>query len=135
MMAGAARTRGELVRFAVVGLASTALYFAALLIGVRAGAPASVAGLIAYIVIMGLNYLAQRWWTFRSKRAHRSSLVRFAGTHVVGVGLNTLTLGVLVDALGIALVVGQGVALALVFAWSYLAQKFFVFAPTDDAAD
>jgi putative flippase GtrA len=119
---------GEVVRFGMVGGLSTALYLAFLAFFWHLfGLPLSAAAALAYGLGMTLNYVMQRGWTFRSNRSHRLAVPIFVFIHGIGMSLNAIVLGALVDGLGWSFIVGQSAALILVFAWSYLIQKFFVF--------
>ncbi len=73
------RSRGALVsRFAVVGLASTGLYFVlALAFAEGLGVAAVTASLLAYVLATVFSYLAQKFVTFRSHGAHTAEAPRF----------------------------------------------------------
>jgi len=126
----------EIVRFVVVGVVSTAVY-ACVLVGLMhfGAVSAGVAGAAAYALGTGLNYALHRAWTFQSKRSHGVAVPRYLAVHAIAMGLNTMALGVLVDVFGWPFLLGQGFGLALVFAWSYLAQKFLVFKPLPETPE
>lgn len=74
-------TRGEMVRFAIVGVVATLLHYAIywLLLDVAAAGVAYTAG---YVISLVVNYLLSSRFTFRSNTSVRNG-VGFLGAHAV----------------------------------------------------
>ncbi|WP_040577624.1 GtrA family protein [Methylopila sp. M107] len=82
------RVHLKLGRFALVGIAATALYAVlAWLLVAFAGAAPLVASVVAYAGASCWSYLAHRSITFRSGRAHAAAVPRFALTTLCGMAL------------------------------------------------
>jgi putative flippase GtrA len=118
----------EMVRFGLVGVLTNVVYFGALgVLTFTTALPLWLAGGLSYALSMVVNYLVQRRATFRSERAHVKAGPRYLVVQLIGLCLNSLLLDVLVTRLGVHLLAGLAVALAVVMLWSYLAQKLWVF--------
>lgn len=77
---------GKVARFGVVGVFSTLLYVAAtnLLITMGSMHPAVASGL-GYLIVIPLNYLLHRSFSFRSTRSHRSAGHRYLLVHLLNI--------------------------------------------------
>ena len=117
----------EIFRFGASGLATNVAYFGALVTLLALDLRVEVAGAVAYVLSMVVNYQLQARFTFRSASLGPRAVVRYLMTHGVGLSINSGVLYLLVTRLGLHVVVGQGVALVLVVAWTYLAMKHWVF--------
>lgn len=106
--------RARPVRFAVVGLASTALYFALLvLLRPHIASTMLLAGL-CYALCMAFNYVAQGLWTFRAGRISTRSLMRYGALQGGALVVNATAMGALVDMAGLPLLPAQIAVTALV---------------------
>ena len=123
------RARGGLLsRFALVGLASTGLYFVlALLFAQGFGIGSIAASVGAYALATVFSYLAQKFVTFRSAGAHRAELPRFLALTVLGFGIAT-ALPALGDALGWPSIVPFAATCILVPLINFLLLDRWVFA-------
>ncbi len=123
----------ELIRFGVTGTASAGIYFL-LMAGLHLALdlPVGISGMLAYGLGMIFNYLVQYHWTFRSTSAHASATIRYLVIHGVGIVCNAVALALLTPVLGYW--TSQGLAIALIAAWSYLVQKLWVFRNDEAAA-
>lgn len=118
----------EVGRFGLAGIASELVYFGFLwLLVSRSTVPLWCSSSVAYAGSLLVNYVLQRWFTFRSKKPHSHAGPRYLLIHAVGMGLNSGTLGLGVDVLNLPLVPCQVVAIGLVAVWSYIAQKRWAF--------
>lgn len=117
----------ELIRFATVGILSNILYFSVLggLLWINMAIEAAAA--IAYATSMVINYLLQRSYTFKSNSKHLHATVKYLLVQFIGMGINSGTLHILVTQLGLPVISGLIVALALVTCWTYLAMRLWVF--------
>jgi putative flippase GtrA len=108
------------LRFALVGLAGAAMYYALLWSMVElGGVPALLASSLAFALVVAENYLLHRRWTFDSRAPHRQAFPRFVLMALCGAAVNAaamaacLTLGwhyLLAQALALLLVVACNVA-------------------------
>lgn len=76
-----------LSRFASVGLATTAVYPLAFLLGIRLGLQASLAAFLAYAFTSALSYVGHRQFSFRSRRHHGAALRSFIPLTAVGISI------------------------------------------------
>jgi len=124
-----------LVRFALVGLAGSGVYYALLWSLVElGGAPVLTASSFAFAVVVLENYLLHRRWTFASPVPHRQALPRFALVAGCGAALNAAVMHACLR-LGWHYLLAQTLALALVVSCN-LAGTVLVFRMegSDDAA-
>ena len=121
-------TRGEILRFGLVGVSSVGVYLVIIITLMKLTPfPLPTAAVVAYMFAMVWNYLLQRNWTFRSKNKHSFVVPRFIIVHAVGIVINAASLHVLATGAGLSYVVAQVVAIVFVATWSYLVQKIWVF--------
>lgn len=118
----------SLVCFGAVGGAATLAYGAfALLLNRWAGLPVAAASVAAYAGASVISYLGHRNLTFRSGRAHRETVLPFAGATVLGYLLALTVPTILVAGLGAAPETGIAATCILVPALSYLLLNVVVF--------
>jgi putative flippase GtrA len=118
----------EVVRFGISGVATEVVYFAILWgASVCWDVPLWWQATVAYALSIVFNYFMQRTFTFRSTKSHAHSTPRFLGVHAVGMALNSVTLGIMVDWAGLPFLVSQAVAIGLVALWSYYGQRRWAF--------
>lgn len=123
----------EMIRFAVMGLVSTGIYLVimALLKWGLANTGWSVKlwllAMVAYLLSMAANYPMQRRVTFRSKRRHREAVTRFLAVQIVAMAMNSGLLELLVTYVEMRFWIAQFIVCAIVAAFSYGAQKLWVF--------
>ena len=66
------------LRFVIVGASSSGLYFLSVWLLLEYTAISMLwSSALSYSALVGLAYLAQRNWTFRSRAPHRQSLTRY----------------------------------------------------------
>lgn len=118
---------GRPVRFVVIGLASTGLYFAFLL-GLRP-LIASTAALAAlcYALSMAFNYAAQGLWTFGIARLSKRSLGRYTVVQGGALTTNAVVMGGLVDWFGLPLLPSQIMVTGLVAIGVYCLSALWVY--------
>ena len=120
-----------MVWFAGAGTAATAMHYVALILLVElAGVNPTLASVIGYGCSWIVNYSLNYRFTFRSARPHRETIGRFAGVALVAVVLNSTVMAT-ATAIGVHYLIGQVVATALVFCWTFTCQRFWIFAPAD----
>lgn len=123
----------QMLRFALVGGLATALHYViliALVNGTRLDV--SVASAIGYALSTLFNYATNRRLTFRSRRSHSSALPRFLWLASFGLAINTVTVWLLAERLGIHYLIAQVAATALTLCWNFVAARRWAFAPEAD---
>lgn len=122
--------RQEVVRFAVVGVAATALHFGVLTLLVEAATlPPPVANGAAFLAALCVTYLGQSLWVFRARSRHGPrQMLRFALSLALGLGANVAIMALSVDVLGLSYRGGFVLAVLLVPALSFVVNRFWVFA-------
>ena len=126
---------GQLLRFAGAGTAATATHYVTLILLVELGRMnPTLASVVGYGGSWIVNYTLNYRFTFRSARPHRETIGRFAGVAIVAVLLNSIVMAT-ATGIGIHYLVGQVVATALVFCWTFTCQRFWIFATIDPTGD
>lgn len=107
------------LRFALVGLSGSAVYYA-LLYGMveLGGMPALGASSLAFALVVIENYVLHRRWTFASRAPHRQAFPRYALMAVCGAVVNTAVMAACLR-LGWHYLLAQALALALVVACNF----------------
>jgi putative flippase GtrA len=123
---------GRIIRFAVVGLSSTGVYFG-LLWALRGLVP-SVLLLTAlcYLASMVYNYVLQSFFTFKAGRPTRRTLVRFVLMHMLAMALNSGLMEGLVNGLRIPMFVAQIAVTGLISVMVFLISKHWVYHQTEE---
>jgi putative flippase GtrA len=100
------------------------LLIALVQIGSVPAVPASAAG-----ALLGawINYAVNYRFTFRSKKRHRETALKFAAIAVVGLVLNTLFMWVGTEVIGAHYLISQIVTTALVLIWSFAGNRCWTF--------
>lgn len=115
--------------FAACGLVGTLGHYLAMIAlvqGLRVGpVAASVAG---FLVGMGINYLLNYRFTFRSRKRHREAATKFFLVAWCGLALNTALMHALTGPMGLHYLVAQAGATAVVLFWNFVANHTWTFA-------
>lgn len=120
----------RLVRFAVVGLASTALYFAMLLALAGTGLPVWLLTTACYAASMVFNYLAQARYTFRARAGSWSGVIRYAVMHAAAMVFNAAAMTGLTGQ-GWPLLAAQVPVTGILTLSTFLLSRYWVFPGTD----
>lgn len=100
-------TRRQMMRFALIGGVSTALYFG-LLMALRPMIPSTlILTAICYGASMGFNFLTQAMFTFRQRNLTRRQIGRYVVMHGAALVVNSLSMKVLVDGLNVHILIAQ----------------------------
>ena len=123
------RHRAELariLRFGIVGLASTALYMGlfALFLRLMQPVPASV---LSYVISAVANFVVQSRFTCRAP-LHAAGAVRFICMHLFCMGVNSGLLWIATSPLRLPPIPSQLVITLFVAGLSYLISKYWVYA-------
>lgn len=118
----------QLLKYAVAGLVSNAIGYAAyLLLTMAFSVTPKVAMTCLYFVSATLGFIANRHSTFAFSGEIFSAVIRFVFAHACGYAVNMLILVVFVDHLGFPHQVMQAIAVVIVAAFLFMAFKLFVF--------
>lgn len=99
--------RRQALRFAMIGAASTALYFG-LLMALRPLIPSTlVLTAVCYALSMGFNFLAQGMFTFQVQRLSARQMRRYLLMQGGALVLNSGAMALLVDGAGVHILVAQ----------------------------
>ncbi|WP_129777457.1 GtrA family protein [Peristeroidobacter soli] len=118
----------QAVRFGLVGLLGTAAYFSSTMLLMRHARMQLMGSAAAsFLLVVIINYLLHYSWTFRSRRAHASAVLRFLVASSGGMAINSgfLFLSDSFTQLPTALLLFTGVCVVVI--WNYLLAKFWVF--------
>ena len=118
---------GEILRFAIVGGASTLLYVALTVVLTRATIPLAKASLISYVVCGVISFLCHRAFTFASHGFWAVEAARFAALNFAGVIASSAAPIVFTDRFGLPSIYAIAVTCAVAPAVNYLAMRAFVF--------
>lgn len=119
--------RWQAARFAIVGLAATAVHaMAALASRQILETTALMANAIGYVSAVGVSYGGSLLWTFRVE-ARLAQAARFVGVSLAGLGLNEALTYVIVETLGLPFTVALGVVIIVVPTTTYLLSRCWVF--------
>lgn len=121
----------EFLRFAVVGVISNGVLYAAYLVATAAGAAPKIAMSVLYCLGVAATFCFNKRWSFDFSGGNRGPFVRYCLSYVVGFVLNLLTLHILVDRLGYPHQLVQGLAVVEVAVILFLLHKLWVFRPAD----
>jgi putative flippase GtrA len=119
--------RRQLLRYALVGMASNSVAYLCYLALTQLGLWPTVAMTIVYVSCAFLSFLANRRLTFSHQGDVASSGARYIVAHVAGYTVNALLLFVFVDRLGYPHAWVQAAAIVVVAVVLFLAMKYFVF--------
>ncbi len=119
---------GRIGRFGIVGLLSTGLYFVfyLLLLALAPLAP-PLASVTAYVLVVPLNFVAQRSFTFRSSGAIGGELYRYLAVTAIGLATSFCAVWVTSNWLALPAFVGGLATMALVPVVTFVLMELWVF--------
>lgn len=119
----------QLARFGVIGTCTAALDFGLLYVLVNfAHLNYFLSALVAFSTASTLNYILSVQYVFLAGRFGKASeFTIFMVTTGVGLGLNQLTMWVLVGIAGVNYMLAKCASVAIVTCWNFLAKKRIVF--------
>lgn len=122
------KTGNQLFLFIIVGVIGTAGHYLTLVTLVEvSGWPPIVATSLGFLVGALINYFLNYYYTFRSKSAHKSALVRFLTIAAVGAFLNTSLFYLIHNKIGIHYLIAQISATGTVLFFNFTFQKSWAF--------
>ena len=121
----------KFIKFGVVGFSGVFVHFGiTYLAKEKLNIPKYVANAIGFIVAATSNYFLNRIWTFQSKNPEIAvEFTEFFIISLIGLGLNTLLLWILVSKFKVNFYLAKVFAIGLVTVWNFLANAFITFNP------
>lgn len=123
-------TEKQLVRYAIVGVASNAAGYLVYLLITHLGMPPKAAMSSLYAVGATVGFFGNSALTFAYKGGIIGSGIRYLITHAVGYSMNLTILVIFVDLFGYPHQLVQAIAIFVVAAFLFIAFKYFVFRTT-----
>ncbi len=122
-----ARTRGQFLRYAVVGLASNLVLYFAYLGLTELGIGPKTAMSVLYVLGVMQTFLFNRTWSFGHRSGLHGAFARYVASYAMGYLLNLLVLWLAVDHLGLPHQLVQGIMILTLAMLLFVLQKFWVF--------
>lgn len=121
----------KFIKFGLVGFSGLFVDFGiTYLTKEKLNIPKYVANAIGFIMAATSNYFLNRVWTFKSNNPEvMVEFTEFFLISIIGLGLNTLLLWILVSKFKINFYLAKVFAIALVTIWNFLANAFITFNP------
>jgi putative flippase GtrA len=119
----------QLVRYAIVGVASNLLCYVIYLGLTWLGLGPKLAMTLLYGLGVLQTFIFNKQWTFEHGGAHGTVFFRYCMAYALGYVVNIGALFILVDRLGYPHQVIQGVMILVLAVLLFTLQKFWVFAP------
>ena len=119
----------QLARFVIVGCFATAVHWLTVFWAENwfSTLHLNVSNVIGFLLAFPVSYLGQRWYTFHSRVGHAQAAWRYLTSQLIGLGLNSLVVFVLVVTFDqerlLFVIVGTAAAAVAVF----LLSRFWVF--------
>ena len=123
----------QLVRYAVVGLASNLLCYLGYLALTALGMDPKLAMSILYAVGVLQTFIVNKKWTFEHGGTRGTAFYRYCSAYAMGYVFNLAVLYLMVDRFGFPHQVIQALMILVLAALLFLAQKFWVFRVAPDA--
>lgn len=124
-----AQTRGQFMRYIVVGVTSNTILYLSYIGLTILGLGPKTAMTLLYVTGGLLTFFANRTWSFNHRGSGHSALARYVVAHVLGYLFNLTLLWLFVDQLHQPHQFVQAAAIVLVAVSLFLMNKFWVFAP------
>lgn len=124
------------LRFGLVGALSSAIFSIVTAACVRLwGIDPKLASIAGYLASMPVNFVCNRRFSFRSEGTLTRDLSRFIGLHAGNIVLTSLSMGAIVDILGLHYLFGVVAAVVLVPLVNFFALNWWVFGRTGLSRD
>ena len=122
----------QLVKFAWVGAAATAVQYLILFVLVHFGnQQPALASAIGYGLAACVSYALNYFFTFSSRRRHRRAIIRFGTVACIGLILNCMIFFAANEILEMNYLVAQILATVSILGWNFLANRNWTFGASD----
>ena len=116
-----------MLRFMLIGLFSTGLYFVLLIIFEPLIPSIMVLAAVCYIISMAFNFLAQALFTFQVQRLSGQQLTRYSIMHGAALLLNSTMMSGLVNILDFKLLIAQVFVTSIITVMTFALSKTWVY--------
>ena len=127
--------RGQVLRYAVVGLVSNVILYCAYIALTRLTIEPKIAMSMTFCLGVAATFLANSRWTFKQRGGRRAAYGRYWLVYGLAYLLNLAMLALFVDVLGFRHQIVQGVLVFVIAAALFLTQKFWIFRRTAAESD
>ncbi|MBU1664471.1 MAG: GtrA family protein [Gammaproteobacteria bacterium] len=117
----------QMLRFAVVGLASNAVLYMVYLGMTAVALGPKLAMSLVYAIGVAQTFLFNKRWTFNHAGRHDTAFIRYVTVYAGGYLINLLVLVWLVDSLGYPHQIVQGLMILVLAGCFFVLQKIWVF--------
>lgn len=117
----------QFTRYALVGLVSNTMFFAAYLLLTHVGMGSKFAMTLMFCLGTFFTFIFNKAWTFGFDGGMTLALRRYLAAYALGYGINLLALLVFVDIAGFAHQTVQGLMVLVVAMMLFIAQRYWVF--------
>jgi len=120
----------KFIKFAVVGFSGLFVDFGTtFLCKEKIKIPKYVSNAIGFTFAASTNYFLNRWWTFQSQNPEVAvEYMKFLAISLIGLGINTLILWILVSKFKKHFYLSKLFAIAVVTLWNFVANLLYTFA-------
>lgn len=132
--AGRPGEAGRVLRFALVGVATAAIYALLFLLARTAGVAPWLASTAAFAVAVAFQYAAHAAFTFRRPLRRPDQIARFAATVGLGWATATAVTAAIGPALGLAEAVSVGIAVTLLPVLNFVLFRLWVYRGPQESA-
>jgi len=121
----------KFIKFGIVGFSGLFIDFGVTYIAKEhLKIPKYISNAIGFLLAATSNYVLNRVWTFQSKNPEvMVEFTEFFLISIIGLGLNTLLLWILVSKFKVNFYLAKVFAIGLVTIWNFLANAFITFNP------
>ncbi len=116
----------QFLRYTGAGAVGTVVHYAVLISLVNAGLQATLASTAGFVLAALINYWLNYHYTFGSSQAHHKALTKFFVISLIGLGINSAIMFVLVG-LQWHYLLAQVMTLLPVLTWNFLANRYWTF--------
>lgn len=120
---------GQLIKFGIVGVISTALDYGLMVLFTEGfGIFYLLSSTLSYAISLIFNYFASMKFVFRSREdmGRLREFVTFTLLCLMGMGLNQLILWLIVEKCGIYYMISKILATVVVMVWNFVTRKIFL---------
>lgn len=117
----------QVLRFILIGLLSTGLYFTLLIILDPLIPSIMLLAAVCYTISMAFNFLAQALFTFQVQRLSRQKLTRYSIMHGTALLLNSIMMSALVDVFELKLIIAQLFVTGIITVMTFALSKAWVY--------
>jgi putative flippase GtrA len=120
-------SRQQVARFALIGVLSNSFFYALYLILTYKGMRPTSAMSLTYALAVANTFFLNRTWTFTQRGKIFGPLGRYIVAYAVGYLFNLSLLEILINNIGLAHQVSQGISIVSIAVLLFLLQKYWVF--------